>query len=357
MAEGLKRFGETGFNTADKLESLGVAQEDFTRKVGQGINQSKEFQSVLGSLSDAVFSLVKGFNPAPITAFVDLLVKGAKSIGSAFLKEFPSIKTGLDTLLNDTKGSVTNLTNFIIDASYGVVRQIASAANLVVDILQGLNIGNIFSKAVQTISLVVGTMVEGVAKGISALINVVLTGFDNMILGIVQLADKFPSISEALGIDSNELNGLADSMNNIRESVTTGLDSIGNSAFEAGKSVALGLDDFNKNAEKYKISISGIEQAQADAKKGAEALLKGGAIESGKIEVILPETELDKLKNFKADLSTEINIGLDAGKSGTKQAASDGLDENSVLAALVKLLLSALSGAAAAEGIPIAVSA
>ena len=71
---GLKRFGDTGFNTADNLDSLSAAQEDLTRKLGQGINQSKEFQSVLGGVSDAVFNFVKGFNPKPISVFVDLLV-------------------------------------------------------------------------------------------------------------------------------------------------------------------------------------------------------------------------------------------------------------------------------------------
>ena len=357
ISAGLQRFGETGFNAADKLDSLNVAQEDFTRKIGQGINQSKEFQSVLGTVADAVFNLVKGFIPAPVTVFVDLLVKGAKSIGSAFLTAFPSVNKALEALFTDTKSAVANLTRFMIDASFGTVRQISSAINTVVDLVQGLNIGNIFSKAAQSIALIVGTLIEGIAKSVSFVINYVLKGFDNLALGLAATIRKFPNIADALGIDPDEVEGLADSFNSIRTSLTGGLDGIGNLAFDAGKNIAFALNDFNKSADKYKISLDAIDKAQADAKKSAEDLLKGGVLAGGGIKVSVPESELEKLKAFKAELAADVNLKLDEGKGGTAAAEESALDENTILQALVKLLLNALTGAASAEGLPLAVLA
>ncbi len=356
ISAGLQRFGDTGFNTADKLDSLNVAQEDFTRKIGQGINQSKEFQSVLGTVADAVFNLVKGFNPAPVTVFVDLLVKGAKSIGNAFLTAFPSVNKALEVLFTDTKGAVTDLTKFMIDASFGTVRQISSAINTVIDLVQGLNIGNVFSKAAQSIALIVGTLIEGIVKSVSFVIDYVLKGLDNLALGLAATVRKFPNIADALGIDPDEVEGLADSFNSIRTSLTGGLDGIGNLAFDAGKNIALALDDFNKSADKYKISLDAIDKAQADAKKSAEDLLRGGVLAGGEIKVSVPESELEKLKAFKAELEADVNLKLDEGKGGKKEDTRDELDENSILAALVKLLKSALVNDAASEGLPVAVT-
>jgi hypothetical protein len=356
ISAGLQHFGDTGFNAADKLDSLNVAQEDFTRKIGQGINQSKEFQSVLGTMADALFNLVKGFNPAPVTVFIDLLVGGAKKIGSAFLTAFPSVNEALDVLFNDTKQSVTDLTKFMIDASFGTVRQIASAINTVVDLVRGLNIGNVFSKAAQSIALIVGTLIEGIAKSVSFVIDYTLKGFDNLVLGLAATIRKFPNIADALGIDAAEVEGLADSFNKIRAGITGGLDGIGNLAFDAGKNIALALDGFNSSADKYKISLDAIDKAQANAKKSAEDLLKGGALAGGEIKVSVPESELEKLRAFKAELAADVNLKLDDGKGGDGKKDTDTLDENSILAALVILLKNALSGAAASEGTPLAVT-
>ena len=65
---------------------------------------------------------------------------------------------------------------------------------------------------------------------------------------------------------------------------------------------------------------------------------------------------LEKLKAFKAELAADVNLKLDEGKGGAAAGEESVLDENTVLQALVKLLLNALSGAAAGEGVPIAVT-
>jgi hypothetical protein len=91
-------------------------------------------------------------------------------------------------------------------------------------------------------------------------------------------------------------------------------------------------------------------------KKSAEDLLKGGALAGGEIKVSVPESELEKLRAFKAELAADVNLKLDDGKGGDGKKDTDTLDENSILAALVILLKNALSGAAASEGTPLAVT-
>lgn len=71
MGAGLVKFGDTGFNTADKVTSLTVAWDDFTTKIGQAINQNESWQKIFTEVEAAVVSFVKGFNPAPVKDFFD----------------------------------------------------------------------------------------------------------------------------------------------------------------------------------------------------------------------------------------------------------------------------------------------
>lgn len=67
----LKRFGETGFNTADKLDSLTVSSADFWTKIGQSLNNSKVFEVALGGLADTYEKFVKAIDATPITQAMD----------------------------------------------------------------------------------------------------------------------------------------------------------------------------------------------------------------------------------------------------------------------------------------------
>ncbi len=71
----------------------------------------------------------------------------------------------------------------------------------------------------------------------------------------------------------------------------------------------------------------------------------------------MPTAELEKLKALKDQLALGIDLNLDAGKGEKKEASAGDIDANSILQALVKLLLDALTGAAGAEGTPVGVTA
>ncbi len=274
ISQGLKRFGDTGFNTADALDSLGAAQDDLARKVGQGVNQSKEFQSVLGGVADAVFKFVKGFDPKPISVFFDLLVSGAKGIGRAFFDAFPAVGKGVDALLSDTSKSIESFSKFAINTVFGIARSVGEGVNLAIDFIQGANIGNIFSKAAQSVSLVVGTLVEGTVKAIGGAIDFILGGLDDLSSGVAEIVRSFPNVAEALGIDPEQIDQLGSSIDKVRQTISGGLDGIGNFAFAVGEKIALGLDDFNDSAEKYKVNLNSIDAAQ---KRALSALQDKGA--------------------------------------------------------------------------------
>ncbi|HQB83455.1 MAG TPA: hypothetical protein PLR50_08165, partial [Candidatus Rifleibacterium sp.] len=80
--------------------------------------------------------------------------------------------------------------------------------------------------------------------------------------------------------------------------------------------------------------------------------------DSGTIKVDLDKkfdpNELQRLVDGKIKADLEIKLSDDLSKKKDDDAAE--LDANSILAALVKILLNALKGIAAAEGTPVAVS-
>ena len=108
-----------------------------------------------------------------------------------------------------------------------------------------------------------------------------------------------------------------------------------------------------------------LEKEAEEASRNAQLLARNTADrvrellgDAGTIKVDLDKRfdpkELETLINGK--IKTDLEIKLSDDLSEKKKADESTLDENTVLQALVKLLLNALSGAAAGEGVPIAVT-
>lgn len=355
ISTALKRFGDTGFNTADKLDSLNVAQEDFVRKIGQGINQSKEFQSVLGAVADAVFKFVKGFDSAAITSFIDTLVKGTKFAGTAVLNQVPAIKDGINTLITDTKKSVASATTFIVDSAYGTAKEIAKAINYIIDAMQAVNMGNIISDIASSLGRLSSGAIFMVTKTMATITDLLVGGVQGVLDTLASAIREFPSVADALGVDAKEIQDLSSNLDNVKNNVDRALGGVGGFAEGFGDRIRNGLENFNETAEKYKISIEDIDKAQQNARKSAfDALGTDFDAKKGEIKIVVNDSELAKINKFKEALEAEINIKLDANKAPGKE--EDGIDDNSVLVGLVRILTNALSNAAAGEGVPLSVS-
>lgn len=363
MSEGLKRFGETGFNSADKLDALNASQDDLIRKFGQGINASKGFQSVLGTISDAVVKLVKDFDPAPIAVFVDLLVSGANVAAQAFFNAFPQIKKIIDFTLSNSGLAVKRFSTFVIDNVFALTKTIAEAINATINVITGFNVGNVFSKAFQSITIIVGGIVKFVAGAVSQTVDVVLSGFDNLFLALAGLADKFPSIFAELGFSGEDIRDFSDGIDTIRKGVVGAADGIGDFVFDASKKAALLADDFNKTAKSLRVDLGSIEEAQKKAVASLDAFEVSGKTAEIKVVPVLSDPgdlakELsDKFAGIDAEIKGKISADVKV-KLDSERGAADGdtVNESEIFAALVKIIKDALVGAAQAEGVPLAVT-
>lgn len=100
ISNGLKRFGETGFNTGDKLAALNASVDDFWTKIGRAINATDVFDEVLGNLSDSFVDLIKIFDATPITKAMDAVFAATKRMYNAIadtgvLNVFAEISMGV----------------------------------------------------------------------------------------------------------------------------------------------------------------------------------------------------------------------------------------------------------------------
>lgn len=109
MTEGLKRFGDTGFNAADKMDALAASTDDFWRKVGQSINQSATYQAIIGSISDSFVALVNAFDSRPLTAFIDLVGNIAAEFASHMIYMLTGVSNFKEVFKNIFSGNERDL--------------------------------------------------------------------------------------------------------------------------------------------------------------------------------------------------------------------------------------------------------
>ena len=271
MSDNLKRFGDTGFNAADKFDALTAAQDDFWRKIGQGVNNSEGFQAILTALTDAVVGFVKGFNPAPVTLLFNLITDGAISLAKTFVEAFPAIGKVLETLFTSPAESAKNLSRAGVDAFFSLYKAAAEAVNGVLDTFQSINsnnlLGDLASGVLQFFTFAGSTFVSVVEKSVTFaadLIAKVLSDFGQF------LADS-PKIAEFLGVDPSAFN-FEQSAEDLKQSVrtVTGAFKLGfDDLFVKSGDLFTGL---NSNFERLKTDLTGIDSAHKTALTSLKAL-------------------------------------------------------------------------------------
>jgi len=73
IAKATEGFGEAAWNTKDKVEALTNKYNEFFEKIGEGINDSEEWQKFFDELEKTVVDFVKNFDPKPITDFFNII--------------------------------------------------------------------------------------------------------------------------------------------------------------------------------------------------------------------------------------------------------------------------------------------
>lgn len=267
FTDGLQKFGDTGFNAADKLDSLNASQDDFTRKIGQGINNSEQFQKVLGGLADGLVDLIYVFDPAPISVFVDFLVGGVIDIYKAFKLTFPEIGRIIDDFFNTSASGGQGFSKALINLFFELTRSAATAVNGIIDIFSSLNSSNFLSDFANSIIRAFAFSGAAVSKVVGGIIDVIaeaLTQIDQLAL---YYARKFPNIAEMIGLDDVDFSSLG---RGLRESVGAATNALSSGLLDMADNGVPGLNDLNKNLESMKINLGDIDKLQNTALTAVE---------------------------------------------------------------------------------------
>lgn len=414
MSEGLERFGDTGFNTADKLDALTASQDDFYRKLGQGINQSEEFQDIMGSVSDTIVDLVKSFNPQPISVFLDLMITGSRAVADIFLSAFPQIRTTVDAVMSDTTGAVKDFSTDAIDAVFAVVRGFADATNTILDILDGMGLITFVEFTVSATLQAVEFTSNLITRVVAGLIGSTIAGLGEIVGAVRAFAQSSPLIAESVGLDAVSLAEMevgfkraARGVENLGESFAQGF----SAASEAGQRLTAdiaqaaktqrfdltSIDNFEQQAKaklekiNFSKSIAGIvvpsitideSEAEQSAKKIIEKITKneieitrkleggatGAAGSNGQTNFAITLTTeaqraVEGILSSSVEIATTINNNTKEtvvkAELDTKKKEQDtaGISDSSVFAALVRIIKNALVSEAAGEGTPLVVFA
>ncbi len=245
MSAGLKKFGDSGFNAGDKLASMAASQDDFWRKIGQGVNSSKEFQDVLTRLSDNALAFVKNFDPLPVTLFVDEVISGAKNIYNIFKETFPGVSKLLDTMFVNPIEGVKDFAKVGVDSFYAIYRTAADVTNSILETFKTLNSGNVLSDLASGTIQLLSFIGSAISQLIESAVDLAADAIARILNNLGDFLKQSPKISEWLGIDASVFD-FSGSANQLKTSVAamTG-------AFK------LGFDDLSKRSDALFSNLNG----------------------------------------------------------------------------------------------------
>lgn len=398
VSSGLKHFGDTGFNTADKIQALSASQDDFWRKVGQGINQSTQFQGFLGDFSDGIVEFVKKFDARPVTYFADTVAVAIKNIMSGALERLPDSWRVWETVFNSSKDGAKNWSISLIDIFFTVVKSVASTVNNVLDIISNAGLIKLLSGiATGAITIIRGVLVS-IPEAIASVIELNIRTVSEYYGRLVSMVENSSILSRVIGKDEiSQAKGLIDWLDNTASSVGKSADALGSidKIFSAatdsinGVGAALttsrvDLDSLTESHAKFRTDVyRGLDKSIETTYRKAETALKAagssyaGVIDLAKgqgengpsVDQIRADSGIDDLESDldellkKASEPVSKQTGLENAvnsatkpKSATDQLTS-GLNLEAVKMALGDMILQYITGIASSERTPMAVLA
>jgi len=94
ITEATKQYGETGYNTGDKISALSEQWERFKIVIGDAINASPELAKFFTELKDDVVDFIRTFDATSVTKFVDKLFVEINKLYDEF--SWNDLKTGFE---------------------------------------------------------------------------------------------------------------------------------------------------------------------------------------------------------------------------------------------------------------------
>jgi hypothetical protein len=260
MAAGLKRFGETGFNTADELDSLTAAQDDLYRKIGQAINQSSIFQNVLSAVSKAVNDFVKEFDTKPIKVLSDALSQGFLDAKNAAAEYFPNITSLFLLTKKDIVGAATALSLEVTDVFFALAESSANAFNLVLDSLKLAEAAISLSKGINlVVDLVTGASVL-VIEIVGRTLATITFAVEKAVSAFASILESAPSVADSLGLNAKDFRDVEGGLKKLANDVDAGTSSMTKGVLAIGNTTRSAVESILRNTDSWKISLDGVDK-------------------------------------------------------------------------------------------------
>jgi len=264
IEDATKKYGDAGFNAADKVAALSAQADNFTTKIGVAINDTPRFQAILTKLTDTVVDFVQEFDTAPVTRFFDYVLRVAESTFNAFAQNFPGISAIFDNLFGGGTDSAKSFTRNVVSLIFQLVTASAKVVNQIIDVIQAANFGDNIG---EIISIIIRTVTFGASK-LLQIINSIdrffVSGIQKIIETIASIAENNPSIAELIGINPEDLREVQASLEKQTEFFNSTTEKISKSLEQIGLSSSDVFEDMNKNLEGWKIDLGDIAKGQKE---------------------------------------------------------------------------------------------
>jgi len=367
ISEGLTRFGETGFNAGDKIQALGSSYEDFWTKVGRGINDSKSFTEILGTLSDSFVEMVKSFNPEPVTLFFDSLFDYGKKFFDEWLASIPKVKKEWDSLWSDPGATIGRWIRGGIDYLFEFAKSAGDVINNVLNIISGSGIIDVVGAIAKTIITITSSTSSAVIAVIGAVVSTIASGIGGIATHLRELAQNSPMIAQTIGIDPESLAiaevgllKLGKGVDMMSEAIASGIES-------RASNINSVIDGVSKMLDVKRVDTNNILDMQKKANTALNGIDYSSKWKDTADNAKTATNEISKASKAVDDLgkamdkpkTKKIKVAAEAGKDNSFNEIKEflkGVNWPSEFEAMGQYLLTFVLAKAANEQIPMAVT-
>lgn len=185
-----KQYGDTGFNTGDKIASLANQFDKLLTKIGQGINNSWAWETAMNLIQGSVIDFVNSLDYTAITRFFNgMMVSFTQTAGAL---DFDMITRSFNGMLN----KMANFANsqFMQDILSSMFKGLGDTVDLIVktdftSAFEGM--GNAIERVVNPIEKVYRGMedlnaITGIFSGTIKIVSETASGTFDMVMGIIE---------------------------------------------------------------------------------------------------------------------------------------------------------------------------
>lgn len=208
-----KQYGDTGFNTGDKIASLANQFDKLLTKIGQGINNSWAWETAMNLIQGSVIDFVNSLDYTAITRFFNgMMVSFTQTVGAL---DFDMITRSLNGMLN----KMANLANsqFMQDILNSMFKGLGDTVDLIektdfTSAFEGM--GNAIERVVNPIEKVYRGMADlnaitGIFSGTIEIVSETVSGTFDMVMGIIEKnIEAIEDLGTRLGEFTNKFAGI-----------------------------------------------------------------------------------------------------------------------------------------------------